>query len=99
MVGALEPLTHAARAGVVGGRGEDPITVELAVDLAQVGRPQLDVLIRVEHLLGRGQRDAELACGFLGGCRHQLHQAAGPHAGARVVHKGAFLAGNGKYPA
>ena len=99
VVGAAQPLAHAAGAGVVGGGGEHPVAVELAVHLAQVGGTELDVLLRSQGLFGVGQRDAELACGLLGGARHQLHQAHGADRRAGVGHEGAFLAGDGEHPA
>ena len=66
--------------------------------LTQVGGAQLDVLVRVQHLLGRCQRNAEFSGGFFGCGWHQLHQAARAHAGTRVIHKGTFLTGDGEYP-
>src|SRR5207253_7772849 len=73
VIGASEPLPNAGGACVVGGGGEYPVTVELAVDLAQVGGTELDVLVRVQYLLRRGQGNAEFSRGFLGGDGHQLH--------------------------
>ena len=99
MVCAAQPLAHAAGAGVVGSGGEHAVAVELAVNLAQVSSAELDVFIRVQHLGRGGQGDAELACSFLGGAGHQLHQAAGADAGAGIVHERAFLTGDGKDPA
>ncbi|MNC21553.1 hypothetical protein D3C75_695360 [compost metagenome] len=67
--------------------------------LAQVSGAELDVLVRVEQLLWRAIGNAELACGFLGGGGHQLHQARGADPGAGIFHEGAFLASDGKRPA
>ncbi len=99
MISATQPLAHATGPGVVGGGGEYTVAVELAVHLAQVGGAELDVFVRVQHLCRGSERDAEFACGFLGGAGHQLHQATGANAGAGVIHEGAFLTSNGKYPA
>ena len=67
--------------------------------LAQIGSAQLNVFIRVKHLLRGGQRNVEFFRGLFGGGWHQLHQAACTHARTCVIHKRTFLPGNGKHPA
>src|SRR5690606_12757159 len=57
VLGIAQPLAHASGTGVVGRRGEDAIALELVVYLAQIGGAQLDVGLRHQYLLGRGQRN------------------------------------------
>ncbi|MNP52312.1 hypothetical protein D3C76_1466980 [compost metagenome] len=99
VVGTPEPLPNAPRAGVVRGRGQHTVAVELAVHLTEVGSAQLDVLVRVQHLPWRRQWDIELARCFPGGCRHQLHQASGTDTGPGVLHEGTLLASDSEHPA
>jgi len=51
VLGVAQPLAYSTRPGVVGGRGEHAVAIELAVDLAQIGGAQLDIGVGVEHLL------------------------------------------------
>src|SRR5574343_1030907 len=85
------PLLGPAGAGVIGGRGENRVVVEVFHDQAHVGGAEQDVGFGVVYLALAEIAQADLLGYTLGGGRHQLHQAGGADVGLGTGDEAAFL--------
>src|SRR5215471_12258455 len=89
------PFLYASAAGVVAGEREEMRAAVIAVEIAELGRPQLHVvgLVAEQSLLVEG--GAEFLGHISAGLGRDLHQAHGTRAGNGLRVEGALLAGDG----